>query len=123
MKLLVIDPHKLERINGKPGISMNKLGYIHLNRILCENMNMTKESTISFVQDQESPKDWYLKGGGKLKLRGKDGNGFSTNSVFIMAKIIESLGLDKTKSYSFEVQSDFIMVNAEHYFLILTSKK
>jgi hypothetical protein len=122
MKLLVIEP-ELRRINGKPSISLNKSGCIHLNSILTEKMNLVQDSTISFVQDQDSIKDWYIKRGGKLKLRGKNGTGFAMNSISIITKIIDSLKLERGKTYSFEVIPEFIEVNEEHYFLIIVPKK
>lgn len=122
MKLLVIEP-ELKRINGKPSVSLNKSGCIHLNSILAEKMNLVADSTISFVQDQDSKKDWYLKRGGKLKLRGKDGSGFAMNSISIITKVIDSLGLERGKTYSFEVVPEFIEIEAEHYFLIINPKK
>jgi hypothetical protein len=122
MKLLVIETEQ-RRINGKPSVSLNKSGCIHLNSILAEKMNLIQDSTVSFVQDQDSKKDWYIKRGGKLKLRGKNGTGFAMNSISIITKIIDSLELERGKTYSFEVTPDWFELNEEHYFLIIVPKK
>jgi len=102
-------------------IRVTKSGTIWFTKSLCEDLNFAGGMMIDFVQYRDDPKSWFLKRMGQLKLslKGKTGS-FSVGSADLYQKIIESLGLEKGKNYSFAVSPEPESENGENYYPIIT---
>lgn len=83
----------------EPLITVSKFGIITFNLKLITELNLSEGIKVSFLQDKNNPKDWYLKIGSinGLPLMKK----LNSTSLFIQYKkltniILKSIGKDKT---------------------------
>lgn len=123
MNLVIIDPER--KANGATkicSVRITKKGCITFSARLAEIMNFAEIGTISFVQDSDHKKDWYLKRVGKLNVKKQKSGSFTGHASSITGKIFESLKISEKKNTTFEVSEEFTPFNGEHYFGLLTSK-
>ncbi len=110
---------------GKPTIHFNYKGAVTISKTAVENLKITPDKKITFLQDVERPKDWYFtisEGESEFEIRkGPGGNSLMFNSRSLQVEIITSLGLDTDSSYSFPIGEPTI-VNGVVYYPIITSK-
>ena len=113
---------KTSREGKKISITMAKSGSLFLTKLLVETMSLEIRSRVSFHQDKDKPRDWYIARGGELEIHSFKGGSTTVNSTDIYRKLIDSLGLPRQKNYCFRVSPEWVEFNGEHYFPIITSK-
>ena len=101
---------KNQKILVNPLITISKFGIITFNLKLISELNLSEGIKVSFLQDKNNPKDWYLKIGSinGLPLMKKKTKSNST-SLFIQYKeltniILKSISKDKTTRIRCSIQ-------------------
>jgi hypothetical protein len=92
----------------RPLIGFEKTGIIRLNRKLCEALNIEIGDKINILQDQESPRDWYIeltKAEHGLVMRKHNTGALCCNAKAIVAEIQRSLGVVINKSMNYRVST------------------
>ena len=118
MNLVKIESEKIK--NGECFIRVNKTGVFAISTELRRRLNLNTNDQVAIYQDQDEPKDWYLKIEEGLICR-KGNNPYTSiifNSASIAKKIFESIG--------FEGKSLVIPVSHEPiagYYAFITSNK
>lgn len=130
MKLITIDPLKLERKKGNANLQMSiKNGVINFSPMLLAMMDINIGSRINFLQDEENPTNWYLckATSSGFELRGK--NTSSSNCVAVLQciplvrKIFNSIDFLKNTGKCL-VGTEPININGiPHYEIITASFK
>lgn len=93
---------RTDRYNKQPRISFLKTGLVILNEAAVHGLNLKSGDKIDLVQDEDRPKDWYL----RIRetgfiLRPKDTKHkaiLKFASIVLVKKIQSSLGIDHTFS-------------------------
>ena len=129
MKFKVFDKNSQGAVGSKgettPKISVSENGVLFLNRPAKELLN---HQNIKIVQDEESPKDWYLTADDegfffreKIKYPKEKGqiSGYITNSTTVFKAMKEALGLVKVTS-KMNIAATPVTIDGQDYYAILT---
>ncbi|MFV0397355.1 MAG: hypothetical protein ACK5JU_04985 [Bacteroidales bacterium] len=106
MKLKIVEAkHTRKKRKLKAAIAFHAKGIICANVLLCELMELEPDDLLSFIQDQDNPKNWYigrnLPSGSRLRYHTDNKTLYTANNG-IKELIDESIGV-AGKSYSFMV--------------------
>lgn len=97
---------KKTKITKEPFITISSYGCIRFNSFVSECLKLTENTKVSFLQDKNNPKDWYLKldtiNGIKLKTSKKD-KSFHIQFREVTNAILKSL--DKTKTIKIRIST------------------
>ena len=126
MKLKRFNPGNTRTIRvGKPTIRFAKQGQISLWPNLVQKIGLTEKDHIELIQDEDSPKDWYLvkaNTGSGFPLRGyKEANGLLTNSAGMANKFIELIGKKGASSVGCLVSVEPSIYEGMKLYAIITS--
>lgn len=85
----------------EPLITVSKFGIITFNLKLITELNLSEGTKVSFLQDKNNPKDWYLKIGSINSLPLMKKSKSNSTGLFIQYKelvnvILKSIDKDKT---------------------------
>lgn len=105
----------------KPVIHMNNKGMIWFTITLADELHLEDGAFISFFQDEDSEKDFWIKRGGNIKIH-RNRNYVYCGHVETIRKIFKVLDLNTNVSYSFFVGLTPTEHNGELYHPIFTSK-
>lgn len=94
---------------SEPLITISKFGIIAFNLKLISELNLSEGIKVSFLQDKNNPKDWYLKIGSINGLPLMKKAKSNSTSLFIQYKeltniILKSIGKDKTTRIRCSIQ-------------------
>jgi len=129
MKLKTFDLSKAKTTIQKEALIRvsRSAGLISFSASVMDKLKLSEGTKIVFVQDEESPIDWYIK-------KSNDENAFpiriletgrgDLNSTHIVNRILASIenGREKYNSVSFRLQTNPVKIEGEQYYLIITSK-
>jgi hypothetical protein len=88
--------------NYIPTIRLNsKTGLITFNVSVSSNLGLKEGSKIEFIQDEDSPVDWYVVADKDIEnaficRKAKAGSGMFISSVFLVKEIFESCKIQET---------------------------
>lgn len=128
MKLAVYDSTTQSSRFKSPSIRITKAGVIYLNIPALELMHLSENDTVSFANDEDSPKDWFIFRDAKgMKITRKSGS--KDNKVASLGianqnlcrKIRDTLKLADDKNYSFLLAGQPTNDNGHNLWAILTS--
>jgi hypothetical protein len=88
-------------------ISFNRQGLISFNRFACDMIGIKTGTKITLAQDKKDTNCWYVfidPNGFEVRSGYKD-KGCMFNHKELVAKVIESVGLDTSKTHSFKIAS------------------
>lgn len=99
MKLVKIIPERTH--NGKSSININISGVMRLSGTSVEILKLKTKDTVTFYNDKDNPKDWYIKphekeGGVTLRNSTKGSMALLANNASIAKKILDSISLTKS---------------------------
>ncbi|MBP8981482.1 MAG: hypothetical protein KBG19_00425 [Bacteroidales bacterium] len=123
MELIVYDRRNSGYSRGKHFVRFNRnSGLITFSKSLCETINITEGSKISFCQDKKRPSDWFLtfdESNGFEALSSKNHNGLVIFSKKIASRVLDTI--DVVKSCSFNVATEITQHGGNDYYAIITS--
>jgi len=93
----------------EPLITVSKFGIITFNLKLITELNLSEGTKVSFLQDKNNPKDWYLKIGSINGLPLMKKSKSNSTGLFIQYKelvnvILKSIDKDKTTKIRCSIQ-------------------
>ncbi|MDR2913457.1 MAG: hypothetical protein LBV74_01245 [Tannerella sp.] len=128
MKLKTFDLSNSKTVVLKePTIRISRsAGLISFNKSVTELLAINNGQKIVFVQDEESPRDWFIKKATEpnaFLVRVVDDGRSDLNSTCIVHRIFESIedGRKKYNAASFRIQPKPVEIDGEEYYLIITS--
>jgi len=127
MKLKRFNPGNTRTIRiGKPTIRFAKQGTITLASTLTKKIGLKENDSIEFIQDEENPRDWYLKKaykekGFSLRTYNKSTGALITNSIVMVNKFLESIDKKNAKSVGCLVATEPTEVEGLKLYAIITS--
>lgn len=107
MKLKVVEIQSARGVIKSPTLNIGKNGNVSLTPLSLERINAKDKDLIAFIQDEESPKKWYLMVSeklGTLKLRSKgEGKGGVFSSSDLRDQIFKSFNHSKDSALKFNI--------------------
>lgn len=108
---------------GRLSVRFTKKGAILFSAKATKLICIDKDSYIEFLQDEDSPQDWYIKKSNEeigLRCRHAANSSIMVNSAIVSNKILESIN-NINESVGFLISKKPIKVDDEELWLIITS--
>lgn len=111
-------------VTREPSVRLTKGGVIIINAAAMKKMEFVAGNRISFAQDKQRPKDWYIvRDADGLEIKPKSGTtpSFGVQSSNLCNEILASLGLQKGGNNTFKIAPAATEVNGKSYWALITS--
>ena len=109
---------------GKPTINFNKKGPISISKTAVQKLNVSPETPVAFLQDEENPKDWYITVGGDkdgFKVRYAENGACIFNSSYLSQTLLRSLGISTNSSFLIATEPTELFLGQNGYAIITKS--